>query len=505
MSKKKTPFDKTTNERMVAMFWENITAQIRQMDSVKWEGFYKSVLTLNKTNKPAIDASELRMTFDVLCEEELKRRGLSVETIIPTTTIESLNLMYTMKEDKRIYILNTENMCRVLRQHTDFAGRFRYDEFASMFQKLKRDKWCTLEDSDIIDVQTHISSMLPQFARISKGMVQDAIMKVCKDNKVDTAADFMRSLHWDGVARVDTWLTQVYGVEENEYHKAVGANWLKGLVKRIVFAGCKFDYVLVLEGKQGMQKSTSLATLGGAWYTETTMSADNKDFFMMFAGKAIIEFSEGETLSRSEVKRMKGIISAPVDRYRMPYERATLDYPRRCVFAMTTNQEQYLKDETGNRRWMPVKVVSPQANIEWLESNREQLFAEAYHRAVTLNEKIYEFPEEDMEREQNARMIHDPNEELIAEWYVKEVQISEKEDGITIHKVYSEVLHKDGARKPMNRYDEMQISDVLVRCLGLIKKQVMRDGVRLTRFFPAVMSTPSEIEAIKKTEQDKLF
>ena len=473
------------------------------MDTAKLDKFFGTVRTLNKTNNPMLDETELRVTYDVLCEVEAKRRG--VEKVVPTESIESLNLMYIMQDDKRTYILNTENACRILRKHKDFIGRYRYDAFVNSFEIKNGAKWRTQEDHDIVDAQTHISSTLPAFARISKTMVQDAIMKVSKENTVDTARDYMAGLAWDNVPRLDSWLTHTYGVEDNEYHKKVGANWLKGLVKRIVFPGCKFDYVLVLEGEQGVKKSTSLAVLGGSWHAETTMSTDTKDFFMQFAGKAIIEFSEGETLSRTEVKRMKAIITMQSDRYRMPYERATLDFPRRCVFAMTTNQAEYLKDETGNRRWLPVTVVKDEADIAWLEANREQLFAEAYHRIVALNETLYEFPKEDMVREQNARMIHDPNEEMIADWYFNELRIEEREAGVNISQVYHQCLHKNMAPKTMSRFDEMQISDVLTRVIGLKKTRKMVNGVQLTRFFPTTMSTPSEFAAMQKAEQDKLF
>jgi predicted P-loop ATPase len=335
-------------------------------------------------------------------------------------------------------------------------------------------------------------------------MVRDAMTKVSKEHAIDSARDYIAGLTWDGVARLDTWLCSTYGVANDEYHKKVGANWLKGLVKRIVEAGCKFDYVLVLEGEQGVKKSTSLHVLGGAWHAETTMSTDTKDFFMQFAGKAIIEFSEGETLSRTEVKRMKAIITMQSDRYRMPYERATLDFPRRCVFAMTTNQTEYLKDETGNRRWLPVKVVLPEADIEWLRANREQLFAEAYHRVHNLKETLYEFPKEEMERAQNERMVHDANEDLVASWYYNELRIEEREAGITIKKVYDECLHRSMPMKPMSKYDEMQIAFIFSR-IGLTKKREMVGGARATRYFPKEMSTPSEYEAIKKQEQDRLF
>src|ERR1019366_5023328 len=118
------------------------------------------------------------------------------------------------------------------------------------------------------------------------------------------------------------------------------------------------------------------------------MSTDNKDFFMQFQGKLFVEFSEGETLNRTETKKMKAIITTQFDRYRPPFGRSSQDFPRRCVFAMTTNQEEYLKDETGNRRWLPVRLVKKTADTEWLAENREQIFAEAYHRVITLKETI---------------------------------------------------------------------------------------------------------------------
>lgn len=507
----KSPFDSTMEER-----YEE-TAKIKLEDFIRsalmgasegnWDSLFPSIQNWNATENPApLPDKELRLVFSMMKEDEMSRRGINPKPAKKTRNINELDLMFTTNKDGvRTYFLNTENVYRILTRHSDFAGLYRFDEFCNAFEIMRRGKWRTLEDSDIINTQTAISSALPSFARISKDMVRDAMMKVSKECSVDTARDYVSTLVWDKIPRLDTWLTSVYGVEENEYHRAIGSNWLKGLVKRIVFPGCKFDYVLVLEGEQGVKKSTSLALLGGNWHVETAMSTETKDFFMQFSGKCIIEFSEGETLSRTEVKRMKAIITMQSDRYRMPYERATLDYPRRCVFAMTTNQSEYLKDETGNRRWLPVKVVLPEANIAWLEVNREQLFAEAYHRAVTLNETLYEFPKEDMIREQSARMIHDPNEDVISEWYHKEVRIQEKEAGITVHEVYTQALHRGFVQKPLDRYTEMMICQVLKNTLGLVRRRTMTNNSRAWRWFPSVMSTPSEMATIMEEEKDKLF
>jgi predicted P-loop ATPase len=255
------------------------------------------------------------------------------------------------------------------------------------------------------------------------------------------------------------------------------------MVKRLVEPGCKFDFVLVLEGKQGVKKSTSLSILGGDWHVETTMSTDTKDFFMQFAGKSIIEFSEGETMSRTEVKKMKAIITMQYDRFRMPYERTTKDFPRRCVFAMTTNQTEYLKDETGNRRWLPVLVESDHADIEWLAANRDQLFAEAYHRVVTLKETTYELPEKETLAEQQLRRIRDPYADPVAHWYYNILKRGDREQGITVLQVFQQV-HCGGSSfgKQMAKWEEMSISGIL-KDMGLLSRQSTVNKVRASRWY----------------------
>lgn len=391
-------------------------------------------------------------------------------------------LFKTNKEGDKIFIQNTENMCRILKGHPDFKDKLRYDVFKNTLEILKNDRWRNMEDNDAVNTQTSISILFPCFSMVGKTMVYEAMIKVAKENTIDSASDFIRSITWDKTYRLDSWLTSVYGTPDDKVHKAIGSNWIKGLVKRIIEPGCKFDYVLVLEGEQGVKKSTSLAVLGGNWHVETTMSTDTKDFFMQFQGKAIIEFSEGETLSRTEVKRMKAIITMQSDKYRPPYERNSQDFPRRCVFAMTTNQTEYLKDETGNRRWLPVAVSLPQANIEWLEQNRNQLFAEAYHRVFNLNETIYEFPNEIFEM-QKARQIRDANEELVRHWYFVKLTSAQRKEGITVYQVYRDALHSYAPSKPMSKYDEMSIAGILKIGLGLKNERVVRDAIRSMRWF----------------------
>lgn len=393
-----------------------------------------------------------------------------------------LDLLFTLNREKeKIFTKNTENMCRILRKHPVFENRFRLDTFKNEMQLREKGAWRQMQDVDVIHTQTAVQILFSMFGTVAKDMIRDAIEKVSADAQIDSAADYLRGLVWDGTARLDAWLTNTYHVEENDYYKTVGANWMKGLVKRIMQPGCKFDYVLVLEGEQGIKKSTSLYVLGRDWHAETTMSTDSKDFFMQFEGKAIIEFSEGETLSRTEVKKMKAIITTQIDKYRPAYGRLSVDHPRRCVFAMTTNQSEYLKDETGNRRWLPVACVGT-ADVEWLEANRDQLFAEAYKRVIVDKETIYEFPEAEARAMQDARRIQDPNTENVLEWYVNKLKPADREQGVTVQQAYRDALHGGMPGKPIDRFNEMNIADIFKTTLHLLKTRKMVDGLHTNRW-----------------------
>lgn len=417
-----------------------------------------------------------------------------------TEEAQELDLLSVGKGKNKKYPLNTENICRILRKHLIYKNHLRYDSYRQIAErKVVGGEWRAVKDSDAIDLQTRISVLFPQFTMVSKNMCWDALIKVTEENTYDSGADYLKSLVWDQKPRLDTWLTSVYHTPADELHAAIGANWVKGMVDRIIRPGCKFDYVLVLEGEQGIRKSSSLAMLAGPLgHVETTMSTDTKDFFMQFLGNAIVEFSEGETLSRTETKKLKAIITVQNDKFRPPYGRTVVDNPRRCVFAMTTNQSEYLKDETGNRRWLPVAVIGV-ADTDWLLANREQLLAETYHRLVVGKETTYEFPVDDIAAAQQERRIHDPNEERIMNWYFNILSKTQRNEGITVAQVYQDALNGGFMSKPITRAEEMSIADVLKSSLMLERKRAMIAYVRVWRWYP----TP-KTEAMLPVMSDKL-
>lgn len=454
---------------------------------------YPILLSANKLFKEPLKETEVRTIFDSITQRQLKK---------PLAGVEFL------RNDKGI-IPNKENIYRTLISDENLKGCFRYNTFVGMLEsKFQKKEFETLQRIDIVRVSLYLMSKYTHFSRVNHGDVEDAVLRVSEDYRVSPPVEYFQSLTWDGTPRLDTWLSSAYNVEDNVYHQAVGSNWMKGLVKRLVHPGCKFDYVLVLEGRQGIKKSTSLAIIGGSWHVETVFTPDNKDFFMLFGGKAIVEFSEGETLSRTEAKHLKAIITMQFDKYRPPYERAPKDFPRQCVFAMTTNQSEYLKDETGNRRWLPVACNGP-VNTEWLINNRDQLFAEAYHRVITLKETTWEFPEEETALQQSMRQIADPKEEVIYNWYFQKLGLYDRNKGVTTIDAFLDGIHKGSPfSKEMSKLEEMQISSIFKESLFLEKRRVTDTGGRFYKYFPTEKTQklmPQEYTEISAEELFKTF
>ena len=391
-------------------------------------------------------------------------------------------------------LLCTENIQIFLNSSPEFSQRFRFDEFTQRIEFKKVDAWCDLSDADVLYVQSVISKIHPAFGMVSRMMVQDAIHSNAYNHTFDSVKNYMTSLVWDGTPRVDTWLSRAYGAPDDAYHTAIGSNWLKGLVQRAMEPGCKFDYVLVLEGPQGAKKSMSLAALAAPWHVETTQTPDNRDFFMLLLGRLVVEFSEGETMSRADTKKLKAIITMQEDVLRLPYAHSVSTMKRRNVFAMTTNEEHYLKDDTGNRRWLPF-TIGENIDVDWIKENRNQLFAEAFHRVITLHEPTWEFPKEETEAAQAQRRTVDPQAEEIEEWYVS-ITEEERAVGITTKMAFDAVFNKNQTvilrEQKMTRADEMRIASILKTNLRMEKKRTMHQGVYKYRFFPTE-KTPKHI------------
>jgi len=225
--------------------------------------------------------------------------------------------------------------------------------------------------------------------------------------------DYLSGLKWDGGKKLDTWLSIYLDAEESDYTSAVGSRFLLGAVARAFDPGCKMDYMLTLEGSQGDFKSTVAQILGGEWYIDGLGSEGklDRDACLAMAGYWIVELSEvDEALRHSNASRMKAFLSRQVDTYRPPYGRSMMQAKRQCVFIGTTNHDLYLRDPTGNRRYLPVRVWTKTGRVrsaDCLTYVRDQLWAEAVTRYRAGERHWFEGAAETamLEEEQEARCI----------------------------------------------------------------------------------------------------
>jgi predicted P-loop ATPase len=210
---------------------------------------------------------------------------------------------------------------------------------------------------------------------VNAATAAQAVEAVARDRSFHPVRDYLSNLQHDGVSRLDTWLSTCLGAEQTTYNATVGRAMLIAAVARIDKPGCKVDTVPIFEGAQGARKSTAVRALFDPWFSDELADLGSKDAAMQTRGVWGIEVSELDAMSRMEVSRIKSFITRTTDRFRPPYGSRIIESPRSCVFWGTTNSDGYLKDETGGRRFWPVKIGK--INIVLLQEIRDQLWAEA--------------------------------------------------------------------------------------------------------------------------------
>jgi predicted P-loop ATPase len=308
------------------------------------------------------------------------------------------------------------------------------------------EEWTDHEDRLTADWLHHVGIY------VSVEVAGQAVQAVARDRSFHPVKEYLDSLKWDGTKRIDGWLSLYLGAETDDYTAAVGARWLISAVARIYHPGAKVDCCLILEGPQGLKKSTALKTIAGKWFTDQTEDLGSKDSLMQIRGVWIVELAELDSMSRGDVGQIKAFMSCSADRFRPPYGRRLIESPRQCVFAGSVNQSSYLRDETGGRRFWPVACT--RILIEELARDRDQLWAEAVVRyragsvwwldSIELNQMAG--------REQSDRYEGDPWDDLIAPW------------------LENPARKHDATGHPLEPFtsdtDSVTVTDVLTHCIG---------------------------------------
>jgi hypothetical protein len=245
--------------------------------------------------------------------------------------------------------------------------------------------------------------------------MRDAAIQLCLQNQFNPVTEYLAALRWDGTERLDRWLIAYLGAQDTPLNREFGRLTLLAAVRRARQPGCKFDQILVLEGPQGRGKSTAIRILAGEenYSDQNILAASDREQQEAFTGIWIHEIAELSGMTRAEVERVKQFASRTEDRARPAYGRIRVDMKRRGIFTATTNRETYLKDDTGNRRFWPVRVEA--IDLDAIARDRDQIWAEAAHleasgASMKLGEEFWERAAE----EQEARTEEDVWLEKIA-------------------------------------------------------------------------------------------
>jgi len=277
---------------------------------------------------------------------------------------------------------NTANAAQVLRHELEWEGVLAFDEFTRahvLTAPLPGQPSAGFTGRELTDAD--ITSALEWFNRngfptATRAVLADAMQMVARDAIINPVRDYLHDLAWDGEPRLGTWLVDYCGAEDNLYTREVGRRWMISAVARALKPGCKADAMLVLEGRQGLGKSTVFRILAGdEWFGDDLPPVTSKDASTYLRGLWIVEIGEMTAVTRSEIESVKAFLSRQEERYRPPYGRVEVSEPRRCIFAGSTNRADYLRDETGNRRFWP--VPTPHLDLDALKRDRDQLWAEA--------------------------------------------------------------------------------------------------------------------------------
>lgn len=282
------------------------------------------------------------------------------------------------------YLGDERNILIAMRTAPELKDLVRYNAMALDVEITRAPPWRKFEDglkwTETDD--THcIAWLQSQQVKVrNRGAVADCVAVVAQEASYHPVRNYLSALKWDGEPRLKLWLAEyLNAVGDPEYQSAVGMRYLVSGAARVLQPGCQADHVLVLEGPQGTGKTTAARTLAikSEWFAGELPDIGSKDAMLQLAGRWIIEIAELKAVKTSEIERTKSFITQTHDTFRPPYGRRTAQFPRQCVFIGTTNEAEYLRDRTGNRRYWPVRCG--RIDVDALLRDRDQLWAEACH------------------------------------------------------------------------------------------------------------------------------
>lgn len=463
----------------------------------------------SKTTKPL---SFTKMTEFALADKEVKKL-MAAENLAEVkydfaddgfdSYEEDVDWMQELETDTRgKYLSTATNLNIIFSNDPRLKGVFKHNKFDDKRYVFANLPWRRVEkpepvkNVDYAGVRNYIESI---YGIVGNLKIEDAMSLEFEKRSFHPILEYLHNLEWDNTPRVDTILIDYFGAEDNIYTREAIRKMLVGAVGRVYKPGIKFDLVLTLVGKQGTGKSTFIKKLGGKWFSDTFLTVQGKEALEQIQGAWIIEMAELSGLRKAEVESVKHFISKQEDTFRPAYARVTETYPRQCVFFGTTNNKDFLRDPTGNRRFIPVDIVPERATKcvfkDLTQKEVDQIWAEAVVM-YKAGEKLYMSDNAaKMAVEEQKRHSEVDERKGIIEAYL-ETLLPENWDEMDIYqrRIYFE---DDLAERGTVERDYVCIAEIWCECLGKNKEDMDRYK---TRELNDIMRSLEEWEQSKSTK-----
>lgn len=423
--------------------------------------------------------------------------AMTAENVIPIWKAQLQRRAGPTGEMKLVPCL--ENVVLILSHDADYEGCFARNELSGETELRKKPpavpgllvpRLGPIDDYVLSYTRAALSTR--QDIRVGAELGASGIEAAARQCCYNPLRDYLRSLRWDGVQRLGTWLARYLGAAQSPYTENVGRWWLISAIARAFRPGCQADHVLILEGPQGAGKSSAIGILGGAWYLgKLPPLRDYDKAAHALAGAWMVELGEMDAFRGAASSQIKDFLTQSEDRYRPPYARYPVKQRRTCVFVGTTNDAHYLRDATGARRFWPVATGT--IDRDALTRDRDALLAEA---VIAFDDGAEWWPSvgdagltEALTEQQEERHEGDDWVAKIAEWVeglnvigapFGAGQLGDQRDGLTSGEVLKGALgvtEKDWQRDAQTRVG------IALRQIGWSPKQQREHGVRVRRYW----------------------
>ncbi|MFT4739623.1 MAG: hypothetical protein ACI9L9_000396 [Marivirga sp.] len=383
--------------------------------------------------------------------------------------IGQFNVTDNLALDKKGEIRKTTRNALLMILYDGGFGNIQFDEMK--FNELINDKQIT----DYVILKIGIKLDEHYEIAFPNSRIHEAVMLAGQLDTINPVQDYLFSISWDGIPRLDEFLIRYAEAKDTEYTRIVTSKTLIGAVARVFEPGCKMDSTLVIEGPQGCRKSTMIRSLApdSNWFSDTELPIGSKDSFQQLQGIWLYEIGEMSSVAKANKNTLKGFLTASVDKFRLPYGAKVINSPRRNIFIGTTNDDQYLNDESGGRRFWPLKV----GNIDTDEicRMRDQLWSEATYRY--FQDEPWHLDQEQEQLavyEQSLRFQHDAWEDEVRDWL----------DTNGLNEVTGKQIFKEVFSMEISKYDrktQLRISTIMKR-LGWERKTLTANGVKVSGY-----------------------